>query len=642
MRGIAGIIRFDRSSVARAEIDRVMGAMTIFPSDRSSTWNENEAALAYCAKFTVPEDRFESELSLDRQGRFVLVSDAVLTNRDELSAAFGWRPDEAARLADSAFVQAAYAKWGEAAPAKLDGQFAFAAWHPRERRLFAAVDALGFRPIYHWHRGGVFAFATTLRGLFGLPEVSRELNTTVFAEGFLGLDQVTDETLYRDVRRVLRGHSVTVEGGEVRAARYWWPSATPELRLRSDEDYVEAFRAEFRRAVGTSLRAKGNVGLLLSGGLDSSAVGAMADQILAEQGRRLQAFHLVPPGAERHHAELVELNESSYVRDLQGALPHTDFHFHRSTLQPLLNAEELAQHFEDEQIPSHMIFMLPDPGLKALLAREQIGTMLNGYGGNSLVSLELRGNGYLDYLAASGRWLALYREIQGHHRIYGASRRGMLREAFASTGLFPAAPPRESLRLRLLHPDHPAGRFAAERLRAARTPSTPREARDLRGKWLRFLADHLAQHTGVSASAISRHAMVARSAAPMFDRRLNEFCLRLPPRQQFRDGEDRRILREAMRGLLPDRVRLRRTRGFPVPLFQSAFAFHRNALLVSMERLIAEPVNATWFNRSFVEELLTRLRQPNSNSREENAATSFVGWASFLAWRTNRPSLSRD
>src|SRR5262249_8967873 len=147
--------------------------------------------------------------------------------------------------ADSAFVAAAYKKWGAACADRLDGRFAFVAWHAKERRIFAAVDVLGFRPLYYWRKSGGFAFATTLRGLFSLPDVSRALDERVLAEGFLGLDRVTEETLYRDIARVPRGHTLSVDASQTKATRYWWPAATPELRLKSDGEYIEAFRAEF-------------------------------------------------------------------------------------------------------------------------------------------------------------------------------------------------------------------------------------------------------------------------------------------------------------------------------------------------------------------------------------------------------------
>ena len=120
------------------------------------------------------------------------------------------------------------------------------------------------------------------------------------------------------------------------------------------------------------------------------------------------------------------------------------------------------------------------------------------------------------------------------------------------------------------------------RTRAASWNRLPWDPRQSLG---RVLTEVAAQQVGVTASVIRRSVGARMAASPLLDRRFNEFCLSLPFDQQIRDGWDRRLLRESMRGLLPEEVRLRITRGFPQPAFRRLFQQSEPALRQELERL---------------------------------------------------------
>ncbi len=634
MRGIAGLIHFDGSPVRAETVRGMIDTMAICPTDRRQAWAHGAAGLAHLVKFGVPEDQFEAQPIVDPAGRFVLVTDAMLTNRVELAEALGQRPIAAEVCADSALVAAAYAQWGEDCVERLEGRFAVIAWHPHERRLFAAVDPFAHRPVYYWHRGGQFAFASTLRGLLALPVVSAEINPSVFAEGFTGMWQANDQTLYRDISIVPRGCILRVDAHGRAVRRYWHPQNAPELRLRSDGEYLEAFRTVLVRAIQGTLRTTGETGVLVSGGLDSSAVTAVAGQFLARNGQRLHAFHRVPAGKVPYVGELREHDESSYVRDLQRHAPHIDFHFFPQSPPALLSEAEQAQRFADEQAPSHGLPLGPDPAWENLIRERNVHLMLNGLGGNELVSLQIRRSNYLGYLGAGGRWLTLAAEIRGLHRVYGTPWRVLLREAVHGSGWVHVQPLPMPARLRMLRPEVLAHTGLAERWHEAHANFSRHTARDWRGALAHGLTEMMVQNAGVSASVISRHSLF-ESSAPMFDRRLNEFCLAVPPGQQFRHGWDRRLLREVSRELLPERVRLRVTRGFPQPFALQAFSRHRGEIIARLERVLGEPVVADYFDVSAVRELTSRAASPSSSAQDQHTASSLLTWAEFLAWRTN-------
>ena len=239
----------------------------------------------------VLEDNYGQPRYESADGNAVLVTDALLSNRKELAMEMGWSSERLAQAADGAIVMAAYERWGEACPAKLEGHWALAVWRRRERRLFCAVDAFSFRPLYYAQIGGQFTFASTLRGVLSTPGLSKKLNEQSWLRHLVVVRDREEETFYEGVLRLPAAHTlVWQEGREPITRRYWTPDPTHRVEYESREDYVAAFQCKLEQAVEFAVRATGNVGVLLSGGLDSVAVTVMAADILERQGKRLQVI----------------------------------------------------------------------------------------------------------------------------------------------------------------------------------------------------------------------------------------------------------------------------------------------------------------------------------------------------------------
>jgi asparagine synthase (glutamine-hydrolysing) len=634
MRAFAGLTNFAPALDHEVAIHRMLSAMALRPPDRRGLWADGDAGLGTLFQNLVPEDGFDMQPLRSGTGAALVATTALLNNRDELAFKLGWTEVEAAARADSAFVLAAYEKWGEACLLQLNGAFALAVWHPRERRLFCAVDPFGAHPLYFWQRSGRLAFASTLRGLLALPEVSRALDEETFAEHVAGVRHVSGRTFYRDIARLNAAESLHFSASGIRRERYWQPSPVRELRLGSDSEYQEAFRAELAGAVRRSLRGPpGQAGVLLSGGLDSSAVTVVAARILAERGRRLQCIHAVPAADGRYHAPQRQLDETHYVRLLQARSPEIDFHFLPATSH-VAPRDAWDGYFSDHLVPFSSLPLLRDRERAARLDPLGLRLMMTGVGGNTVVSLEALDSGYLAHLARSARWLAWWREARGHSRVFGVPLRRLARQtvlrplgqALRST---PGSAYRQS-GFTLLHPSIRArtgieGRFLAQ----ARAASRP--AWDFR----RLLADRIADgslhQTGASPSTITREPGSAIAAAPLCDRRLNEFCLALPFEQQIRDGWDRRLLRESMRGLLPDEVRLRVTRGFPQPSFQRHFAEAEPTLRTELDRLASSAIVAEYFDFPRLRALWD-TRNANPTWGRDLLLVRAVAAAAFLEW----------
>ena len=239
-----------------------------------------------------PESLHEHLPMPDAAQNLVLTADARIDNRDELINELAIAETGHRVVTDSELILAAYARWGEGCPERLVGDFAFAIWDGRNQTLFCARDHFGVKPFYYHRSGRFFAFASEIRALLRLKAISGRVNETKVAD-FLGrteLDPTT--TFYQDLLQLPAAHSMVI-GHERSAIRcYWALDGSRELRLKSDDEYHEAFRAHFTRAVRDHVRSAYPIGSLLSGGLDSSSIVAVAKKVVFEKFR-FPAAHLL-------------------------------------------------------------------------------------------------------------------------------------------------------------------------------------------------------------------------------------------------------------------------------------------------------------------------------------------------------------
>ncbi|HEY0224393.1 MAG TPA: asparagine synthase-related protein, partial [Pseudolabrys sp.] len=290
MSAIAGMLRFDGGAVTRHGLARAANALRQYGPDRSDVFSGDGIGLVHVLMRMTPEDRFDRQPWQGESGALI-TADLRLDNRDEVLARTGVAPRDAMTWSDARVLLTAWEKTGDGIWPMLRGPFAAAIWDPRRRALTLARDHLGLNVVM-WHKcARFFAFATMPNGLFALDDVPRELSEEKFAD-FLVLNHADHATtMYRDVFRVRPAHVMRIEcDGSVAQRRYWSAADIEPVRFRSDAGYAEGLHAALDRAVRQQMRSIHPVGSLLSGGLDSSSVSALAARALGEKNLRLPAF----------------------------------------------------------------------------------------------------------------------------------------------------------------------------------------------------------------------------------------------------------------------------------------------------------------------------------------------------------------
>ena len=283
MSGIAGLLSLDGGPIDRCLLGRLTKFMQFRGPDAQETWNGGRVGFGHAMLRTTFESQRERQpCSLD--DRVWIVADARVDGRSELSHKLRSAGHEFQQGAnDAELILYAYRAWGEECVRHLLGDFAFAIWDGPRERLFCARDHFGVKPFYYAQAGDCAVFSNTLNCVRQHPAVSDELNELAIAD-FLLFDYNQDEatTAFAGIRRLPPAHRLSWSQGALRVERYWDLPTDGHLRYRRACDYVDHFTERFNAAVADRLRSD-RIGVLMSGGLDSTSVAVTAQALLAKQ-----------------------------------------------------------------------------------------------------------------------------------------------------------------------------------------------------------------------------------------------------------------------------------------------------------------------------------------------------------------------
>jgi asparagine synthase (glutamine-hydrolysing) len=497
----------------------------------------------------------EGSLVVDRD--LAIVFDGRLDDRANmcarLTADLG---RECTNVTDAQLIGAAYSIWGAAAPEHLLGDFAFCLWDRRRQELIAARDHFGVKPLYVARCGRTLIVSNVLRAVTRHPLVSDRLDDLAVGDLLLfGLAMDPARTPFADVSRVPPGH--VLECSRVAAVdrvRRYWTLEAGEPPYRRDEEAVEEFAAALRLAVADRLRG-GPVGVLMSGGLDSTSVAAIAADVLGPSGSTaLRAFtgvyESVPQDDERRYSTIV-------AAALKIGIEHLPLD--RYTLFERWNADRLPPEPTTEPMTAVTADLLAQ-------AASHGAAVLTGDGGDPLLlpSTLVSQIGHVPFFdLLAGFWRSLAAHDRPPLGIRSAVRHWLRRASddvppWLGDALVRSFDPIE----RWLHV-----RGTRAEQRGARTAAINR----LLDPWWPSMFE--TYDPGATGQPVAMRY-------PFWDRRVVRVALRLP---SFPLCANKQVLRRAVRGKLPDAVRLRPK----TPLAVAPESFHAPWSVADAVRAIA-------------------------------------------------------
>ncbi|TXT33718.1 MAG: asparagine synthase (glutamine-hydrolysing) [Comamonadaceae bacterium] len=540
---IHGMICLDGRPTDSASLRPMLDAGQAACPDGAQAWLGNSAALGLGLLRTLPQVRTAPGPVRDPHSGLVIVADVRIDNRPELWGKLGLRTG--ASLSDAELILQAYLKWGEGCVEHLIGDFAFAIWDEVQRKLFCARDIFGINPFYYVSLPGSFIFSSNLTALLALEEIPRELDENSIADLLAGLSHGADVILYRGILALPPAHCLTVGKKGISLRKYWSPPTHNVIRFARDEDYVQAYRQLLDEAVACRLETDGPVSGMLSGGLDSGAIAVIAAKMLAAQGRNYTSYSFVLQAGhkthERDERELIEL-----VHAIQGIQGHfiTTQDFPGRAADLYRDAGEYAYLGSSAHLAA----------LFAQLHNANARVLLDGYGGDQCATIgtDIPLQEFLDgfHVMQLAEYVAASARFHGQPRLRRLL--GMLRQHFRKTGVLDA----DELVLERSVLSPPFQQRIGIRERARKSE----RLQPIKGRCLRdIMIDRLHQVAGQHAQALFSGNQVERRY-PFLDQRLVEFSLGVPARQHNHDM-NRRLVRRAMAGAMPDQIRLRHDKG---------------------------------------------------------------------------------
>lgn len=591
MCGLAGFVGIQHDPGWARERLEAMGAVIGHRGPDSVGTHVDETVAFVFTRLAIRDLTSGNQPMYDESGRIVAMTSGEIYNYRELRELLVSRGHTLRTRCDTEVVPHLYEEFGREFLGKLDGQFAVVLFDCRERIFLAARDHFGVTPLFYAHTNGGLVFGSEIKAMLEHPAVARRVD-------LVGLDQVltlpglvSPRTMFEGVRSVPPGTAVEFRPGhEPKTWTYWdllYPRAGIELDRHDESFYVDHIEELLIRSVEKRLQSDVEVGLYLSGGLDSSLVGGIMRHLLPED--KIRSFAAVFP--ER------ELSESDYQRQMSEVLDTAhcervvndgeigarlrDVVWHTET--PLKETYNSAAHALSEAVRA--------AGIKVVLTGQGSDEFFGGYVGYRFDRFRRARQG------ADGA--ADLAEARLRDRLWGDEsfcyERNDLEFRAAKAGLYSAAVRERQHAIDCL--EHPL--VDRERLTGVHDLHR-RSYLDLKLR----LGDHLLGDHGdrmtFAHSVESRH--------PFLDRELIEFLATVPPDLKLKGLEEKYLLKQVARNWIPSRIVNREKFGFAAPGSPHLLRGNDPAItaLLSRDRIEADG----YFDPDRVERLVRQYSAP--------------------------------
>jgi len=564
MCGIFGQIGLTDGVLSREQLDAAVQSLAHRGPDDQGVWQGDAVSLGV-RRLSIIDLRHGGQPMWNEDGSCVIIHNGEIYNYVELRALLEPLGHVFRTASDTEVVLHAYEEWGADCLRRFNGMFAFAIWDRRPRVLFLARDRIGEKPLYYYQDAERLVFASEIKAILADASVPRRLNIRGLANFLAFGHAVAPETMFDNIRKVLPGHYLVVEGKRTESVEYWNVGADPQLpadATLSEDEYAERILSLLRDSVRLRMVADVPVGAFLSGGIDSSAIVALITQHATGPVR---TFSL----GFREGRAYNELGDAKRVAQHFGT-EHYELEVGPADFERAFST--LVYHY-DEPFGDAAGFPLY---LISRFAREHVKVALAGDGSDELFG------GYRRYVVDG--WASVYHRLptQLAQRVIpgGVDLLPRLRRVKRAVHTLPIRDPAEryaawlmyftpEMQEQLLTDDaqaqlsghNPSSPFH-EYYASLRSPCDASHVNRLMFIDLKtLLVDGYMEKMDKATMACGLEARL-----PFLDHRMVELAFQIPGGLKVGRLSTKRILRHSLSGLLPQRVLSKRKHGFAVPL----------------------------------------------------------------------------
>lgn len=583
MSGVGAVYSWDRYP-CEVDIVKQMAHNLSHRGNATGWWVDGSVGLAASEWRDVVSGEQEKQPTLPyywSAGNCWVAEDARLDNRADLLVQLHARSIEIQTGTEAEYIAAAYTLWGTNCGQHLLGDFAFVLWDSNRQHLFAACSPSGLRPLVYHIQGHRLLCASEPRQLFTDVSVSRELNDSWISFWLCQSEDHWETTIYRSIQRLIPGHWLIANAQGVKISSFWKPIQHTGILYTSQEDYIQHFQTLFAKAVQDRLLSNRPLYFDLSGGLDSSSIVAMAARIGEQAGKKeqLHCFHAYDDTS-------TSSDPRQYVRAMTEMYREVTVHTVPFREHLYLDGAFDPAPWMDVPCKPTLILASFYRQQWSIASQLQARVHLRGDFGDELLAAT---PGYLTDCWNEHRYFTLARELRRWKQWCGLSSMSLLEQWVVSPTLLRREknnPIREvSRQVTWLRPDvnlRAEARLREDEAYFRKVCPNP-FAREL-FRWMRFHCKYTTQ------ADVALRVAGLETREPFADMRLIEFLLATPPQLQIRPFPRKYLLREAMRGILPEVIRTRTDKGQAYRLYFRGVAKHRlqlRELVIHMPEMLA-------------------------------------------------------
>jgi asparagine synthase (glutamine-hydrolysing) len=549
---VCGYLSFQHLTIPLDEINAAIHSLVKLKSEFFFIWSNDKIGLAQFNK-AIQNKEFNETLAKDQQ---IIVGDICLTNRTELLKKFGVLHSDRSESPDNLLVLKAYKKWGTDCVNHFVGDFAFAIWDEKLNRLFCARDHFGNSKLFYYYDNKRFIFASAPAGIIKFSNVSQRLNKKKLGlfltnqSGFL----YPKESWYQNIYPVPAGTTVTVDSQGLKTQKYWQPQLGLTTKYNNSDEVFESFRELLFEIIRSRLRHISKPAFMLSGGLDSSSLVAVAARILEKENKELSAYSAV---LENNHNNQFT-DESYYIKQFE-TFPNIKINFVTASGDgPFSNLEKFA--FSDTPLLTSRHFLYSALLTKA--NKDDVNTVFEGFLGE--LGPTFNGRGFVGEMFRNLNWLTLWRELRLRRNLYGDSIKYNIRANIIN----PFLPQflskiKKNISVNKPIPDdfNPLTPELTSELFENTDFSETEKRTYLPDHRINNLNDIIVTQKNISVVPSNHYFDTpVELRNPFLDKRLLEFCLNLPLEFKVRDGYTRYLIRAGLDKILPTKIQWRTTK----------------------------------------------------------------------------------
>jgi len=560
MSAIGGIYNFHRQAIDERVLTTLGDGLAVHALDGGREVCSSSVGIAYHAFHTSRESRLETQPFITH-AKQILAWDGRLDNRKGLISELRYSVET--DRSDVALVMAAYLEWGIDFLSRLIGEFSLSLWDPRKCRLLLARDPVGTRPLYYHINTERIIWSSELAPLTHLADIPLEINDEYIA-GYLAYEPDPWLTPYKNIHALLPGCMLCVEDDRVRQVDFWRLNPNFQIRYKTDAEYEEHFRYLFRDAVSCRLRTDGPVWAELSGGLDSSSIVCMADEII--KSSEVQATQLKT--VSQVFDESADSDERKFIRCIEEHRGQTGLHLREDDFRLLA---PVTDDFAAGRLNPYLYTAAFHQALCRAMKQDGARVVLSGRGGDEMLSSSMNPSPELADLLFELKFWQLHRRLQ----LWSRTLKKPYFKVLWQSAAIPLLPPRVRVAIKRRGKSEPPRWFNAQftsRMSMHERMLITKDLYDCRTPGSRDQATGFISVVRGIATGYRREIAGADVSYPFTHLPLVEFLQAIPFDQRVRPGETRSLMRRSLWTLLPEKIARRKGKGRPSGAIARAFA----------------------------------------------------------------------